>query len=271
MIDINNGCSLDEDSRREIAAAYGITGLDYLGKKLVAQRFGHSFRKTYLRGAGYDIDLTDPVEYYKGHFANRPIFRFILSHPDLDHMRGLVRLRQEKIEIFNFWDTGHEKSITDFQGGDEAEWKEYQRLRQSTQAPKVFRPTRGTKNKYWNQDDAGGDGDGLYILAPTPELQKAENADDDPNAHSYVLMLIQAGTRVVFGGDATEAVWESIYQAFGKNLKCHILKASHHGRDSGCHSNAMSAMHPDYTIVSVGTKPETDATNNYRRCTTHED
>jgi competence protein ComEC len=268
MIDINNACSLDEDSRREIAAAYGITGVDYLAKKIVAERLGRSFRKTYLREAGYDIELTDPVDYFKAVLPNRDIFRFILTHADLDHMRGLVRLRHEKVDILNFWDTAHLKSITDFQNNDEAEWNEYQRLRRSANMPQVLRLTRGEDNKYWNQDDAGGDGDGLYILAPTAELQKAANAPDDPNAHSYVLMLIYAGVRVVFGGDATEAVWESVYRWLGKNLKCHVLKASHHGRDSGCHSNAIAAMHPDYTIVSVGTKPETDASNKYRGCTT---
>jgi beta-lactamase superfamily II metal-dependent hydrolase len=42
------------------------------------------------------------------------------------------------------------------------------------------------------------------------------------------------------------------------------LKASHHGRASGYYQPAVAAMKPEYTIVSVGKKPPTDASNKYR-------
>src|ERR1039458_6275773 len=51
--------------------------------------------------------LTNPIDYLKAHFAGRPIFRYIQTHPDLDHMAGLHRLIGEKIGIVNFWDTKH--------------------------------------------------------------------------------------------------------------------------------------------------------------------
>ncbi len=44
-----------------------------------------------------------------------------------------------------------------------------------------------------------------------------------------------------------------------------MLKASHHGRDTGYHQAAVKLMSPEYTIVSVGTKPDTDASNKYRQ------
>lgn len=264
MLDINNGDALDEDTRKELAAVYGITGNDYAVKAAVADSIHIPFRKLYLAKAGYEIELTDPVAYYKARFGTNDIFRLVITHPDLDHMRGLVRLKQEKIGILNLWDTDHNKALTQFTGSDEEEWKEYLRLRNSSEAPKVFRHFRGAENKYWNQDDLGGTGDGLYILAPTPELRDAANEADDINAHSYVIWLQYGGCRVVLGGDATEPVWQSIFDKYGAHLKCDILKASHHGRASGYHGDAVAAMNPDYTIVSVGKKPETDASNNYR-------
>lgn len=269
MVDINNSDALDDDTRLELAQAFGITGSAYAVKQAVAEALGQSFRKLYLTEAGYDIDLTDPVSYYKARWGTDAIFRFVLTHPDLDHMRGVVRFRQEGIGMVNFWDTNNSESKLDFEDdSDVAEWNEYQRLRQATAWPKVLRLFRDATNKYYNKDDAGGPGDGLYVLAPTPDLCLAANEVDDPNGHSYVLMLIHQGIRVVLGGDATEAVWQSIYDCYGSNLKCHVLKASHHGRDSGYHGEAVAAMKPDYTIVSVGKKPETDASNNYSYHTT---
>src|SRR5438132_1700669 len=64
MIDINNSDSLDDDTRRELAKEYGIVGTDYVTKKYLSAVSGESFRKRYLAAAGYDIPLTDPVDYY---------------------------------------------------------------------------------------------------------------------------------------------------------------------------------------------------------------
>jgi beta-lactamase superfamily II metal-dependent hydrolase len=162
MIDINNGTSLDDESRREIAAGYGITGTDYETKLLAAQLYGNSFRKTYLREKGYDVDVTNPVDYYKLHWGTKPIFRYIQSHPDLDHMRGLSRLAQEGIQICNFWDTNHNKNLTEFTGNDEDEWAEYQRLRKAPTGVTTHFKTREARGQFWNNDENGGKGDGLH-------------------------------------------------------------------------------------------------------------
>ncbi|MHB8522741.1 MAG: ComEC/Rec2 family competence protein [Limisphaerales bacterium] len=266
MIDINNADQLDDDSRKELAESYGITGIDYEASLVASRMFNTSFRKTYLQPKGYDVEPADPVNYYLARWRGKPIFRFVLSHADLDHIRGVKRISQERIPILNFWDTDHDIAEKDCRtGDDETEWTEYQRLRKSTTEPKVFFNYRGDTNKYWNQDDAGGSGDGLYVLAPTRKLRDDANEAEDPNAHSYVIWFQHAGIKVVLGGDATETVWESIHKQYGKNLKCHILKASHHGRDSGYYQPAVEAMSPEYTVVSVGNKPDMDASNKYRQ------
>lgn len=256
MVDINNSQTLDDDSDREIAESYNISGLTYLLRK--------SASLNYLSEAGYGISLTDPVDYYKTHIGNKQIFRYIQTHPDLDHMRGLKRLSQEGIKISNFWDTNHNKKMEDFQSDDDEEhWNEYLRLRSSKDIT-VLNCFRDTRNKFFNMDDYGTNGDNLWILSTTKELKDAANKNNDINGHSYVLWFEYAGIKVVFGGDATEPIWESIYNKYGKGLKCHILKASHHGRDSGYYQPAVEAMSPEYTIVSVGKKPESDASNKYR-------
>jgi competence protein ComEC len=263
MIDINNGGTYDDETYSELTTAYPASMFDI--ENLFSGKPALSLRER-LTKAGYNVELTDPVQYYLERWGKQPIFRYIQSHPDLDHMRGLASLRENGIEINNFWDTANDKTITEFgKDGDEEDWNEYQRLRTSKSNPTVLHLKRGDKRPFFNQDPAGVDGgDGLHILAPTPTLCKNANDSDDHNSHSYVLWLNHAGVVAILGGDATEIVWNELHNSYGTNLKCHLLKASHHGRDSGFHSTALSAMQPNYIIVSVGKKPDTDSTFKYK-------
>lgn len=235
MVDINNGGELDADTAKELAA-----------------------------GAGEP--LTNPVEYFLKNFPGRSIWRFIATHPDLDHLRGLAALRAAGIGITNFWDTEHNKVLTEFKNdADKADWQEYQRLRGPNSPATVLRLLRESTGVFWNKDNEGGHGDGLHVLAPTPALRQAANASDDANAHSHVLWLRHGGHAVCLGGDATPAILADIHATYGTNLKCAVLTAPHHGRDSGYQPDFVKACSPDYAIVSVGKKPETDASNKYRQ------
>src|SRR5437879_3225494 len=51
--------------------------------------------------------LTNPIDYLKARFPRRAIFRYIQTHPDMDHMAGIHRLLEEGIEVVNLWDTNH--------------------------------------------------------------------------------------------------------------------------------------------------------------------
>jgi len=255
VIDINNGQGIDFDSLTELGTEHGINvDLPYLLSPTPA-----------LSTAGYDTSLTDPVAFLQQNYPDRAIFRYIQTHPDLDHMRGLAALRQAGIDIINFWDTYHSKDA-DLQPGDVADWNEYQTLRSGQRGAEVLRLYRGARNKYWNVDEYGYDGgDGIEILSPFSELTGWANAQDKSNELSYVIRLTHAGRGVIFGGDAEEKAWEAMVAYFGNALKCDLLEASHHGRDSGYHQPAVKLMNPYLTVVSIGKKPSTDASNKYGR------
>jgi competence protein ComEC len=266
MVDINNGDDIDETSAKEIATETASRYDDmYLA---VAEAVGIQ-RKGILKTAGYDVQLTNPVEYFKQHFPGREIFRYVQSHPDLDHMRGLNALWNEGIVIRNVWDTWHTK-VPDFKtDNDRIDWGRYQRLRNGEWRKPgdatVLKYYRGTRRPYFNQNaDLTDGGDGIHILAPTRETNATANISKNYNNLSYVLYLVANDTRIILGGDAEADVWKSIHDCYGSNLKCDILKASHHGRDSGYYQPAVAAMKPEFTIVSVGKKPSTDASNKYR-------
>jgi len=209
--------------------------------------------------------LTDPIVYFKANFPGRPIFRYIQSHPDMDHMAGLYRLWvQEKIEIVNFWDTKHriEKDEVAMRRGevnhDVRDWQTYKRLRSGVKDPTVLHLTHGTNGTYWTQD-------GIYIWAPL-DHSESDNEDADPNGLSYLLRIQFGKSDIVLGGDATIETWKALYERYKGLPKIGLLKASHHGRKSGYHMESIKAMNPDLTIVSVGElKAKDDASASYER------
>ena len=55
-----------------------------------------------------DDVLQCPIDFLNRTYPNESIFRFILTHPDMDHMSGLYDLDKER-KIHNFWDTPPEE------------------------------------------------------------------------------------------------------------------------------------------------------------------
>lgn len=213
--------------------------------------------------------LTDPIDYYKANFGGRSIFRYIQSHPDMDHMGGLYRLCfQEKIEIVNFWDTKHciEKDEDAMRTGEVnheiRDWYTYLMLRKRAEKLRVLHLTNGARADFYAAD-------GISIWAPFDHSQE-QNAECNPNDLSYLLHIRFGQCRIVLGGDAPKETWEALHngnKARGWAFpKVNLLKASHHGRNSGYYMPAVRQMSPDLTIMSVGDlKAKDDATASYEQ------
>jgi len=216
--------------------------------------------------------LVDPLRYYRTNIIDnsgnpRPIWRFVVTHPDCDHFHGLQDFMLSGIPIHNMWDTANTKPTPSFsREGHENAWWTYQWIRSkkcsNTRTLQLYRGETGT---FWNQGDSFFDpGDGISILAPTRSMAERANQRECWNLHSYVLKLQYGGRSVILGGDADEETWQDIVDTLGAEaIRCDVLKAAHHGRDSGYSQPAVKAMSPSYTIVSVGTKPDTDASRKY--------
>lgn len=257
IVDINNSKVLPDEDRKALAESLGYSESDFL----VAKYKGIILSKL----DRYEKLLVDPVDFLKANYPGSSIFRFILTHPDMDHLSGIYRLaRQERIPIENFWDTNHEKEISEADCKDSAyeylDWLQYKILRlggDKENQVTVLKLRRGAKNQYYSED-------GIKILAPTYELEKQAKDEDNYNISSYVLLIEYGACKIILGGDAEEPVWKDIYHKFPDEfLKVNLLKASHHGRKSGYYQPAVKAMSPQYTVISVGKKTETDASDLY--------
>jgi beta-lactamase superfamily II metal-dependent hydrolase len=210
--------------------------------------------------------LDDPIEYFRSQVAERgqDIWRFICTHPDMDHISGLKRLCNEE-DITVFWDIKqHSKDLSDtddwHEKFDKEDWEKYAEIRDNETSHNYLTPRPGSQKQYWEQDR-------LEILHPSREFALELDDKKSPNYNdiSYVLKLNTRAGSVLLPGDAEEAAWEKILEKWGKDKleDVRILKASHHGRDSGFHREAVQAMNPEYVIVSVGAKDSSDAYDKY--------
>ena len=143
---------------------------------------------------------TNPVEYIK-RWRMSSIFRYIQTHPDMDHLDGLKNLANSK-PILNFWDTANTKEQSFDEHGNcgrykKEDWDCYQRLRNSADNPKSLTFYDGAIAKYFAEDDNGAlSDDFLKILSPTKELIKIAEDAEDWNDSSYVILYCIQGRKI---------------------------------------------------------------------------
>ena len=126
----------------------------------------------------------NPITYLRDHGINS-IFRYVQTHPDMDHMDGINEFFEE-FSPLNFWDTDNEKEMpsASWEGSpyNEEDWKFYKHLRDTRPAndPKRLTLLSGARGQFFNVGaDGGGGGDGLHVLAPTQGLVDAGNDVDE--------------------------------------------------------------------------------------------
>lgn len=197
----------------------------------------------------------NPISYLLEHGVSS-IFRYIQTHPDMDHMDGIKALFDE-FSPLNLWDTDNKKEMpsSSWVGSpyNEDDWKFYKHLRDTKpkRDPKRLALLSDDRGQYWNVDSEGSSGgDGLQILAPTQELVDAANAaDDDYNPCSYVLLYRTGGGRIVFGGDSHDDTWDHILDNHAAAVTdIDLLIAPHHGRKSGRSYRFLDTLKPTLTF-----------------------
>lgn len=197
----------------------------------------------------------NPISYMREHGITS-IFRYLQTHPDMDHMDGIEALFDEFSPI-NFYDTDNTKEMprSSWQGSPyrESDWKFYKQLRDTNPQtdPKRLVLYSGDRGAYRTQDWEGKPGgDGFHVLAPTPELVTAANeADEDYNRCSYVVLYMVEGNRIVFGGDSHDETWDHILERHEADVTdIDLLIAPHHGRKSGRSYTFLDTLTPTLTF-----------------------
>lgn len=195
----------------------------------------------------------NPIEYFK-EFRIKEIFRFILTHPDMDHMDGIQNLFTN-FKVYNFWDTNNKKTMneSDFANSKycKEDWLYYQCIRTKKEI-KVLKLQSGAKGRYYNEWDEKNEypnGDGIYVLSPNKELTDDSNNSDNYNDSSYVLLYRDNNKKIIFSGDSEKSAWDYILKNFENDVKnIDILIAAHYGRKSGGNDEFLDILKPKLTL-----------------------
>ncbi len=207
-----------------------------------------SYEERYFIESTYKAKLTDPINYICYKFPNQDIFRFILTHPDMDHLSGIKRLFNKKT-ILNFWDTENNKFIDpnswENSPYSREDWDFYQKIRKNKENPKVlFLYRNDVSDCCWIQD-------GIKILSPTKEITNEANRSENYDHLSYILMIEFANRRVLLCGDATLKAIESLVDFYKSDIKSDILLAPNHGSKNHISKETLDFIDPQIIIVSV--------------------
>lgn len=89
------------------------------------------------------------------------------------------------------------------------------------------------------------DGLSMNILAPS------EVSGSNLNNYSVANRLIFGNTAFVFTGDAEQKSEKNMVES-GYELEADVLKVGHHGGDTSSISSFLSAVNPDYGVISAG-------------------
>lgn len=195
---------------------------------------------------------TNPLDYLATVGINS-IFRFILTHADMDHLDGLDVL-MSKIPVNVFWETGVRRNKPSFDGPcpyKEEDWDRYQKIVERKQdGITVLSHLAGSRFQFANRGtEANTGGDGLYILAPDSELVKAATQNGDVNDGSYVLLYRTGSHKIIIPGDAHDETWKYVIEHHKEDVaNCSVLFAPHHGRKSGRDFSFLDVLKPKVTF-----------------------
>ncbi len=186
---------------------------------------------------------------------NKGIIRFISTHPDDDHIKGLKEYN-ERFKIINFYCVQNEATKAD----ETDDFKEYKKLRDGE---KAFFLKKGCLRKWLNQKDEDRGGAGINCLWPIVEDEFYKNALEEakrggsPNNISPILTYsIDKGASFFWLGDMETNYLENIEERIEFN-HIDIVFAPHHGRKSGrLPKTVLDKITP--RIIIVGEAPSED-------------
>ena len=184
-----------------------------------------------------DCNLTNEnsdriIKEVKTESSKKGISRFISTHPDEDHFKG-IELLDDAIGISNFYVIKN-KAIKDV---DTPSFLRYCKLRDD--AKKSFYIYKGCQRKWMNLKSDERGQSGISILWPDTSnvffkeaLAECDAGESYNNVSAVVRYSIQDSASILWLGDLETEFMEDIADSI-KLDKTTIVFAAHHGRDSG--------------------------------------
>jgi competence protein ComEC len=166
----------------------------------------------------------------------RRIDTLVLTHPDPDHLKGLIFIASQ-FSIGQFWDNGYQ-----------TESESYLQLKKTLSEKKI-------KTQSLNEETSPQIINGVEISVLNPSAwkttqRKVQNPRDLNNS-SLVMKLRFRDVSVLLTGDIGKEAEERMLRK-GYPLRADILKIPHHGSSSSSSPLFLERVKPSYAILSVG-------------------
>lgn len=171
-------------------------------------------------------------------FYDREIDLLVSTHPDSDHLSGLVDVL-EQYKVNQVLTTGVKGKTKEFEKWEEV-LKDKNIMVEIARAGQVIKVSENIS---------------LNILSPDEDLDG--KAAEDLNDTSIVGRLVYGDLEIMLTGDAEKKTEEELING-GGSLDSDILKVGHHGSKSSTSAEFLREVSPEAAVIQVG------ANNRYR-------
>ena len=163
-------------------------------------------------------------------FYDKTIDAVLTTHPDQDHIGGIPEVLKN-YTVGEYISNGATSSTSTF--------KELENEISS----------KNIKTEVVRANEAFDLGGGAYlkILYPVDDPKGT-----DTNEYSIMAKLYYGNSTFLFTGDAPTNVEQFLAKTDGMELKSDVLKVAHHGSKNSLSSEFLSAVSPQYSVISAG-------------------
>lgn len=212
-------------------------------------------------------ERNDIIKELKSECKNKDVIRFISTHPDDDHILGLVYLNEE-MDLLNFYCVKNEAIKQD----ETDDFVEYCALRDNPD--KAFYLFRGCSRKWMNTESEERGSSGINILWPITSnehykeaLEEAKEGESPNNISPIVKYNLNNGATILWMGDLETDFMEKIIDDITMDT-ADILFAPHHGRGTGkIPEDWLEDMNPKVVIIGEAPSEDLDYYGGYNTIT----
>ncbi len=165
-------------------------------------------------------------------FWDRTIELVILTHPEADHVTGLV-------EVLRRYEVG--QVVTSGQVSETSVYAEWDRLIDE----------KGIKRSVARAGQTIMLADGMVLEVLHPRMAPLQSTSSDVNDNSVVARLVFRDFSLLLTGDISEAVERDLLEN-RPGVQSTALKVSHHGSDTSSSEEFLAGVDPQVAVVSSG-------------------